>query len=151
MAMTLSDHNSQSEIRDPESVIVFDNVSKFYGEILGVNRVTLSITPGITSLVGPNGAGKTTLMNLMTGLLRPTKGNVRVLGVAPRDPERFYRNIGYCAQFDNFPKGLSGSQFISSMLAINGFERAEAKRRADAVIDRVGMVDAANRRIAGYS
>jgi len=68
--MTEQPQNSQSEIRNPNSEIVFDNVSKFYGEILGVNRVTLSIPPGITSLVGPNGAGKTTLMNLMTGLLR---------------------------------------------------------------------------------
>ncbi len=60
-------------------LITLDNVSRFYGEVLGVNRVTLSLTPGITSLVGPNGAGKTTLMNLMTGLLRPTRGRIRVL------------------------------------------------------------------------
>ncbi len=52
----------------PDQLIIFDNVSKFYGEILGVNRVNLQIAPGITSLVGPNGAGKSTLMNLMTGL-----------------------------------------------------------------------------------
>ena len=62
-------------VRDPRSeasAIVFDEVSKFYGEVLGVNRVTLNIPPGITSLVGPNGSGKTTLMNLMTGLILPT-------------------------------------------------------------------------------
>jgi len=53
--------------------IVFEDVSKFYGEILGVNRVNLSIPPGVTSLVGPNGSGKTTLMNLMTGLVHPTR------------------------------------------------------------------------------
>ena len=63
--------------------IVFDNVSRFYGEVLGVNRVTLSIPPGITSLVGPNGSGKTTLMNLMTGLVRPTRGAISVLGISP--------------------------------------------------------------------
>ena len=57
-----------------EGMIVFEDVSKFYGEILGVNRVNSPIAPGITSLVGPNGSGKTTLMNLMTGLLRPTRG-----------------------------------------------------------------------------
>ena len=57
-----------------DQLIIFDNVSKFYGEILGVNRVNLQIAPGITSLVGPNGAGKSTLINLMTGLLRPTRG-----------------------------------------------------------------------------
>ena len=64
--------------------IVFEDVSKFYGEVLGVNRVTLSLPPGITSLVGPNGSGKTTLMNLMTGLIRPTRGRVSVLGLARR-------------------------------------------------------------------
>src|SRR5947207_14942485 len=101
-----------------DRLIIFDNVSKFYGEVLGVNRVSLAIEPGITSLVGPNGAGKTTLMNLMTGLLHPTKGRVRVLGVSPSDPERFYKNVGYCSQFDSFPKGLNAYQLISSIMAI---------------------------------
>ena len=59
--------------------------------MLGVNRVNLSIPPGITSLVGPNGSGKTTLMNLMTGLLRPTRGRISVLGIAPDQPERLFR------------------------------------------------------------
>ena len=63
-----------------EPRIVFDNISCFYGEVLGVNRVHLSIPPGVTSLVGPNGSGKTTLMNLMSGLIRPTQGQIRVLG-----------------------------------------------------------------------
>src|SRR5579863_9896294 len=93
-----------------DRLITFENVSKFYGEVLGVNRVSLSIEPGITSLVGPNGAGKTTLMNLMTGLLRPSKGQVRVLGHSPSEAEAFYKNVGYCSQFDSFPKGLTGYQ-----------------------------------------
>src|SRR3989442_9709634 len=134
-----------------DRLIIFENVSKFYGEVLGVNRVSLTIEPGITSLVGPNGAGKTTLMNLMTGLLRPTKGCVKVLGVAPSDAEMFYRNIGYCSQFDSFPKGLSGYQLISSVMAVHGYSREEAKARASAVIDKVRMKEAAERRIAGYS
>ena len=135
----------------PDQLIVFENVSKFYGEVLGVNRVTLSIEPGITSLVGPNGAGKTTLMNLMTGLLRPSRGTVRVLDVAPSDPERFFRNIGYCSQFEAFPKGLSGYQMIRSMMDLHGFAVAEAEARTWKVIERVGMTDAAQRRVAGYS
>ena len=69
-----------------DKMIVFEDVSKFYGEILGVNRVNLQIAPGITSLVGPNGSGKTTLMNLMTGLLKPTQGRIDVLGISPDDP-----------------------------------------------------------------
>ena len=77
-----------------DSQIHFENVSRFYGEVLGVNRVTLTIPPGITSLVGPNGAGKTTLMNLMTGLLQPSCGSIEVLGVSPNDPERLFRLVG---------------------------------------------------------
>ena len=79
----------------PEKLIVFEDVSKFYGEILGVNRVNLSIAPGITSLVGPNGSGKTTLMNLMTGLLKPTRGRISVLGTSPDNPQELFRKVGY--------------------------------------------------------
>jgi len=136
---------------DSNHLIVFENVSKFYGEVLGVNRVSLAIEPGITSLVGPNGAGKTTLMNLMTGLLHPTKGNIRVLGITLSDPENFYKNIGYCSQFDAFPKGLSGLEFIRSMLAVHGMGRARAEEVAWKIIERVGMTEAAKRKIAGYS
>jgi len=134
-----------------DQLIVFENVSKFYGEVLGVNRVSLSLSPGVTSLVGPNGAGKTTLMNLMTGMLRPTKGVVRVLGISPSDPEQFFRNIGYCSQFDAFPKGLSGYQMIRSMSDLHGFAGADSEARTWNVIERVGMADAAHRRVAGYS
>ena len=63
-------------------VILLENISKFYGEILGVNKVSLSIPPGVNSLVGPNGSGKTTLMNLIAGLLRPTRGRIVVCGLA---------------------------------------------------------------------
>src|SRR5437763_4835071 len=116
-------------MNEPSSqMIVFDDVSKFYGEILGVNRVNLSIAPGITSLVGPNGSGKTTLMNLMTGLLRPTHGEISVLGVGPDHPERLCRMVGYCAQFDAFPKGLTGYQFVYSYLRMYGWSHAECEQ-----------------------
>src|SRR5215210_4876448 len=98
-----------ARMNEPSSqMIVFDDVSKFYGEILGVNRVNLSIAPGITSLVGPNGSGKTTLMNLMTGLLQPTRGDIQILGIRPDQPEQLFRKVGYCAQFDSFPRGVTG-------------------------------------------
>src|SRR3954470_8121868 len=93
-------HSTQSSTLSLSSdkMIVFDDVSKFYGEILGVNRVNLQIAPGITSLVGPNGSGKTTLMNLMTGLLRPSRGRIHVLGIEPDQPEQLFRKLGYCSQ-----------------------------------------------------
>jgi ABC-2 type transport system ATP-binding protein len=131
--------------------IIFDNVSKFYGEVLGVNRVNLSLPPGVTSLVGPNGSGKTTLMNLMTGLVRPTQGRISVLGLTPDDPEEFFRRVGYCSQFDSFPKGVTGYDFICQSLRLRGLSRGEADRLTWEAIERVGMRDAANRRVAGYS
>ncbi len=131
--------------------IVFENVSKFYGEVLGVNRIDLSIGPGITALVGPNGSGKTTLMNLMAGLLEPSEGSISVLGLSPRDPERLFRAIGYCTQFDTFPRGMKGWDFVHLYLRLHGLPVGEATARTRQAIERVGMTDAAGRRIGGYS
>lgn len=131
--------------------IIFEDVSKFYGEILGVNRVNLSIPPGITSLVGPNGSGKTTLMNLMTGLVRPSRGKVQVLGIPTGDPENLFKLVGYSTQFDAFPKGLTGFQFIYSYLCLSGMPLKEAERTAWQAIERVNLVDAASRKVAAYS
>ena len=131
--------------------IIFEDVSKFYGEILGVNRVNLSIPPGITSLVGPNGSGKTTLMNLMTGLVKASRGRIEVLGYTTDDPENLFKIVGYSTQFDAFPKGLTGFQFIYSYLCLSGMPLADAERTTRQAIERVNMVDAASRKIAGYS
>src|SRR5271156_2936837 len=103
-----------------QSLVVLEDISRFYGEVLGVNRVTLSIPPGITSLVGPNGSGKTTLMNLMSGLVRPTRGQIRVLGIAPADPQHLCRPLGYSTQFDSFPRGLTGYQSVAYFLRLFG-------------------------------
>jgi ABC-2 type transport system ATP-binding protein len=131
--------------------IVFEDVSKFYGEVLGVNRVSLTLPPGITSLVGPNGSGKTTLMNLMTGLVRPSRGRITVVGVSPDDPEALFRKVGYCTQFDSFPRGATGRSFVQNWLRLHGMERKEADRLADEALERVGMTDAAGRKVAAYS
>jgi ABC-2 type transport system ATP-binding protein len=143
--------NSQSANPNSKSEIVFDNVSKFYGEILGVNRVHLSIPPGITSLVGPNGAGKTTLMNLMTGLLRPTRGTVEVLGIPTDQPDKLFRKVGYCSQFDSFPRGLTGREFISSFLMVSGFTKAESADLSTKALERVDLLAAGDRKIGAYS
>src|SRR2546426_5741878 len=129
-------------IQMPEQMIIFDDVSKFYGEILGVNRVNLQIAPGITSLVGPNGAGKSTLMNLMTGLLQPTRGRITILGVPTDRPEELFRKVGYCTQFDSFPRGLTGREFIKSFLLVHGFDRNRAHEMAVSALARVSLLDA---------
>ena len=134
-----------------DQLIIFDNVSKFYGEILGVNRVNLQIAPGITSLVGPNGAGKSTLMNLMTGLLRPTRGNISLLGIPTDQPERLFRKVGYCTQFDSFPRGLTGREFLTSFLLVHGFDRKRANDLAQIALEHVNLVEAGDRKVAAYS
>jgi ABC-2 type transport system ATP-binding protein len=138
-------------MNSPDQLIIFDNVSKFYGEILGVNRVNLQIAPGITSLVGPNGAGKSTLMNLMTGLLRPTRGSIRLLGIPTDEPERLFRKLGYCTQFDSFPRGVTGREFINSFLLVHGFDRKRANELSQVALERVNLIDAADRKVAAYS
>jgi ABC-2 type transport system ATP-binding protein len=135
----------------PNRQIVFDNVSKFYGEVLGVNRVSFALDPGITSLVGPNGSGKTTLLNLLTGLIKPTRGSVRVLGLTTRQPMELFRQVGYCTQFDSFPPGTTGYDFIFWPLRLHGFGREQAARLTEQAVERAGMTQVARRKVAGYS
>jgi ABC-2 type transport system ATP-binding protein len=131
--------------------VVFDEVSKFYGEVLGVNRVTLNIPPGITSLVGPNGSGKTTLMNLMTGLLHPDHGSILMRGISPRDPETLMRITGYATQYDAAPRWATGFSFITTGLLLFGCSRAEAEEKAWKALERLSLTDAAHRKVAAYS
>ena len=134
-----------------EDRIVLRDVSKFYGEVLGVNRVNLDVAPGLTGLVGPNGSGKSTLMHLLTGLLRPSRGELTVLGVPPDRPEELFKLVGYCTQYDSFPNGSTGLSFLRHALALHGYSADDAETRAWAALERVGLTDAARRRIAGYS
>ena len=148
---TLQSEQGRGEIRSPRTefrdseMIVFDDVSKFYGEILGINRVSLQIAPGITSLVGPNGAGKSTLMNLMTGLLRASRGRITILGIPTDQPEQLFRKLGYCTQFDSFPRGMTGEEFIRSFLLVHGIERKKAKELTQVALERVSLVEAGKR------
>lgn len=134
-----------------DRVITFEDVSKFYGDILGVNRVNLEIAPGITSLVGPNGSGKTTLMNLLTGLLKPTQGRISVLGLTPGDPEALFQKVGYCSQFDSFPRGATARDFIEFYLLVHGYSRKETARLTEQALERVSLTEAADRRISAFS
>jgi ABC-2 type transport system ATP-binding protein len=140
-----------SETNEINDRIIFEDVSKFYGEVLGVNRISLSIPPGITTLVGPNGSGKTTLMNLLTGLVQPSSGHISVMGLTPGDATEFFRNVGYCTQFDFFPRGLDGWEFVFDSLMLHGMDEVDAFSLTSEALQRVRLGDAAGRKIAGYS
>ena len=134
-----------------DTMIVFEDVSKFYGDVLGVNRINLQIAPGITSLVGPNGSGKTTLMNLMTGLLRPSSGRISVLGISPTEPEAIFEKLGYCSQFDSFPRGATAREFIEFYLRVHGYSQQDTDDLTQQALERVSMLDAADRKISAFS
>ncbi|MFQ3677163.1 MAG: ABC transporter ATP-binding protein [Fimbriimonadaceae bacterium] len=126
-------------------------LSRWYGQVIGVNDVDARIEPGITALLGMNGAGKTTLIRLITGQLKPTTGEVRVGGLEPFANPEVYRILGYCPDIDNFYESMSGRQYVTYLAQLAGFPKPEAKRRADEMIEWVGMSDRADRRIACYS
>lgn len=136
---------------NPANEIVFEDVSKFYGEVLGVSRVSLSIPPGLTSLVGPNGSGKTTLMNLMTGLLHADRGTVRVRGIPTSQPDELLRMTGYATQYDAAPRWATGFEFVKMGLTLYGYSKTEAEQRAWRALEQVNLTEAAQRKVAGYS
>jgi ABC-2 type transport system ATP-binding protein len=130
--------------------LLFEQVSKWYGPVIGVNQVTLELRPGITGLVGANGAGKSTLLRLATGQLRPDLGRVQVLGLeAWRASAK--RHVGYCPEVDAFYEEMSGRQFVLSMARLCGYSLPEASARTENALHFVGMADRADRSLRGYS
>src|SRR3981189_1930393 len=119
--------------------VQFEDVSKFYGEVLGVNRVSLTIPPGITTLVGPNGSGKTTLMNLLTGLVQPSSGSISVMALSSLQANKFFATVGYCTQFDFFPREITGWQFLVDTMMLNGMSKITAIQLAQESLQRVQL------------
>ena len=133
-----------------EPVLLFEQVSKWYGPVIGVNHVSLELRSGITGLVGANGAGKSTLLRLATGQLKPTLGRVSVRGVDAWNWQA-KRHVGYCPDVDAFYEDMSGREFVKTMARLCGYARSESLRRSEAVLQRVGMQDRADRKLRGYS
>jgi ABC-2 type transport system ATP-binding protein len=133
-----------------EPLLLFEQVSKWYGSVLALNQVTLELTGGITGLVGANGAGKSTLLRMANGQLKPTLGRVSIRGIDAWNWES-RRLVGYCPDVDAFYEDLSGRRFVWVMARLCGYSRGEATRRTEAVLERVGMSDRAERRLRGYS
>jgi ABC-2 type transport system ATP-binding protein len=129
---------------------VCQRVSKWYGPVLGVNQVTLELRSGITGLVGANGAGKTTLLRLVTGQLRPELGTIQVQGLDAWTAAA-KRHVGFCPDTDSFYEEMSGRRFVEAMALLCGYVAGEARRRAAAALERVGMAGRAERQLRGYS
>ena len=132
-------------------VLTIDHLSKWYGQVIGLNDVSVRVPSGITGLLGPNGAGKSTLMKLVTGQLKPSQGQLRVLGEPAWDNPGLYFRIGFCPEQDAFYDRMTGRAWVTGLLTLNGFDEEEALSLADNAIERVGLSHAAEKKIGAYS
>ncbi len=133
----------------PVSVLELANASRWYGNVVAVNDVTMTIGPGVTGLLGPNGAGKSTLIAMMSGFLAPSSGSVTLDGSALWRNREVYRTIGLVPEREISFDYLTGRQFVVANAELQGL--ADAGAAADRAIATVDQADAADRRIATYS
>jgi ABC-2 type transport system ATP-binding protein len=132
-------------------IVEFHEVSKWYGNVIGVNRLSLSLAPGITGLLGPNGAGKSTLLQLATGQLYASQGKVQVLGQRAWNNPRLNRSIGLCPEQDAFYEWMTGMDFVWTCARLSGMGRSAAREAAARTLEAVGMTRNRDRAIRGYS
>ncbi len=132
-------------------VVSAEHLSKWYGQVIGLNDVTALVPRGITGLLGPNGAGKSTFMKLMTGQLKPSKGSLTVFGEPIWGNPSAYFRIGFCPEQDRFYERMTGREWVSALVALNGVGEAMASDMASRALDVVGLSDVADKKIAAYS
>ena len=132
-------------------IVAFHEVSKWYGNVIGLNKLTIRIPAGVTGLLGPNGAGKSTLLQLATGQLYPSQGTVRVLGQPVWNNPALNRRIGLCPEQDAFYEWMTGWDFLYTSARLGGLSRADARHATGQTLDAVGMTRHKGRAIRGYS
>ena len=132
-------------------IVAFHEVSKWYGNVIGINKLTIQIPAGVTGLLGPNGAGKSTLLQLATGQLYPSQGTVRVLGQNTWNNPSLNRFVGLCPEQDAFYEWMTGWDFVHTCARLSGLSRSEAREAAARTLEAVGMTKNKDRAIRGYS
>jgi len=134
-----------------EPILQADHLSKWYGQVIGLNDVTVSVPTGITGLLGPNGAGKSTFMKLITGQLKPSKGEIKVLGERIWGNPALYFRIGFCPEQDAFYDRMTGMEWVTALVRLNGLDEKAAADAAAQALTMVDLMDAADKKIGAYS
>jgi len=133
------------------SVIAAEHLSKWYGQVIGLNDISLAVPPGITGLLGPNGAGKSTFMKLVTGQLKPSKGTITVLGQPIWNNPSLYARLGFCPEQDAFYERMTGLEWVTALVSLNGVGASAARDMSARALETVGLSDAADKKIGAYS
>jgi len=132
-------------------IVAADHVSKWYGQVIGLNDVNVRVPPGVTGLLGPNGAGKSTFMKLITGQLKPSKGTITVLGEPIWSNPSLYFRIGFCPEQDAFYERMTGLEWVRALVRLNGLTEKGADEAATRALTAVDLMEAANKKIGAYS
>jgi ABC-2 type transport system ATP-binding protein len=132
-------------------IVAAESLSKWYGQVIGLNDVSVTVPVGITGLLGPNGAGKSTFLKLITGQLKPSKGKVRVLGEPIWDNPALYHHIGFCPEQDSFYERMTGLEWVTALVRLNGYSEQQAADAAHRALEAVELVDAKDKKIGAYS
>ncbi|MGB9906346.1 MAG: ABC transporter ATP-binding protein [Candidatus Saccharicenans sp.] len=133
------------------AVIEARNLSRWYGNVLGISEINLDIAPGITALLGPNGAGKSTFMKILTGQLKPNLGQVRIMGQPVWNNRHLFRRLGFCPEGDAFYDELDGLEFLTGLLSLFGYDKQESLARAERALELVELKEVSQRPIRSYS
>lgn len=131
------------------ATIVLEGVSKWYGDVVAVSDVTFGVEPGVTALLGPNGAGKSTTLEMMTGLLAPSQGQIKVFGTPIRSDSNVYRRVGLVAEQETLYPFMTARQFVRLNAILQGLPDPDAA--AVRALELVEMMDAAERETRGFS
>ncbi|YAL83908.1 ABC transporter ATP-binding protein [Dermacoccaceae bacterium W4C1] len=136
----------------PPPVVSTDGLAVHYGAVHALADLTLRIPPGITGVVGVNGAGKSTLIKVLLGLLAPTHGQARVLGMNPNtDATAVRQQVGYMPEHDCLPADVSAAEFVMHMAMVSGLPRHAARERTSDTLRHVGLAEERHRPMGGYS
>jgi len=131
--------------------VMIESASKWYGEVIGLNDVSLAIDGGVTGVLGPNGAGKSTLFKLLLGRLKPSQGTVRLFGTDPWESTSPFRRVGYVSETEPLYEWMTGLDFLMTMARLHGMTRDEARERAEHVLEFVGLSDVRHKEVGKYS
>lgn len=130
--------------------LVIDRLTKQYKNKIAVDRVSLTLYPGVYGLLGANGAGKTTLMRMICGVLKPTSGTVMLDGMEA-SAEEYRKVLGYLPQDFGYYPNFTGMDFLIYMAVLKGLRKSAAKKKSKELIDLVGLKDMAKKKIQTYS